>query len=232
MSLFFAIFFICMFKALETTTALNTGTLYTLVPFITAMASLVIFKERLTQKMLFIYLLGTAGTCWVIFGGDINKLMALSINAGDGFFIAGCFSMVCFSISMKLLYRGDEMVVVVFCTLLGGAFWMLLALMVFGQPFEFHLLGTDSLGHLGYLAIFSTLATTFIMQKTTVVLGPTKVMAYIYLNPVIVAFMMLLIQGQSIPLMVFPGMLLSISATILLQVQDKNTANHGQLASS
>ncbi|WP_234425389.1 EamA family transporter [Vibrio coralliilyticus] len=39
MSLFFAIFFISMFMALETTTALNTGMLYTLVPFITAIAS-------------------------------------------------------------------------------------------------------------------------------------------------------------------------------------------------
>ena len=61
--------------------------------------------------MLFVYLLGIAGTCWVIFGGDIHALLAFSLNSGDALFMAGCIAMVCFSISMKLLYRGDDMVV-------------------------------------------------------------------------------------------------------------------------
>ena len=224
MSLFFSIFFICMFEALETTTALNTGTLYTLVPFITAIFSLLIFKEVFTKRMLFVYLLGIAGTCWVIFGGDINRLLAFSLNSGDALFVAGCISMVCYSISMKLLYRGDEMIVVVFCTLLGGAFWMLLALLLFKQPLQWDMLNSDSLLHMGYLVLFATLASTFLLQKTTVILGPTKVMAYIYLSPVFVAFLMLIFEGKSIPDLVYPGMLLSIAATIICQLQYRTTA--------
>ena len=221
MSLFYSIFFICMFEALNSTTALNTGTLYTLVPFITAIFSLFIFKEKISKQMLFVYLLGISGTCWVIFGGDIHALLAFSLNSGDALFMAGCIAMVCFSISMKLLYRGDDMVVVVFCTLLGGAFWMLLALLLFNKPLQWHLLDSDLLFHMGYLAIFTTLVSTFIIQKTTVVLGPTKVMAYIYLSPLFVAILMWIFEGKTIPGIVLPGMILSISATALLQLQNR-----------
>jgi len=221
MSLFFCTFFICMFEALKTTTALNTGTLYTLVPFITAVVSIFIFKEKITKGMLLVYLLGTVGTCWVIFKGDINSLVAFSFNTGDALFIAGCFSMVCFSISMKLLYRGDEMLVVLFCTLLGGVFWMLLALVLFDKPIQWHKLDTNLLFHMGYIALFATLVSTFIIQKTTLVLGPTRVMAYIYLSPVFVALIMLVIEDKIIPLVVYPGMFLSIIATIILQVKAK-----------
>ncbi len=83
MSLFFAMFFICMFEALTTTTSLNTGTLYTLVPFLTAIFSIFTFKEKITKKMLLVYLIGSSGTCWVIFGGDLEALLAFSLNGGD-----------------------------------------------------------------------------------------------------------------------------------------------------
>ncbi|MEH6451584.1 MAG: EamA family transporter, partial [Psychromonas sp.] len=183
--------------------------------------SLFIFKEKISKKMLFVYLLGISGTCWVIFGGDIHALLAFSLNSGDALFMAGCIAMVCFSISMKLLYRGDDMVVVVFCTLLGGALWMLLALLLFNKPLQWHLLDSDLLFHMGYLAIFTTLVSTFIIQKTTVVLGPTKVMAYIYLSPLFVAILMWMFEGKTIPGIVLPGMILSISATALLQLQNR-----------
>lgn len=231
MSLFFSIFFICMFEALKTTTALNTGTLYTLVPFMTAVFSILVFKEKMTKNMFLIYLLGIAGTCWVIFRGDLNALFAFSLNCGDVLFLLGCVSMVCVSISMKLLYQGDEMVVVVFCTLLGGAFWMLLALFVFEQPLQWHLLDESLMYHMAYLALFATLASTFIIQKTTVILGPVRVMAYIYLSPVFVALLTMLIEEKALSIAVYPGMFLSIAATIILQCQNREVASYPKLIS-
>lgn len=227
MSLFFAIFFICMFKSLETTTALNTGTLYTLVPFITAIASIFLFKERMSFQILGIYLIGAVGTCWVVVQGDLQTLMNLNLNKGDFVFLLGCVSMVCFSVSMKVFHRGEETIVTVFCTLLGGAFWMMLALIAFRQPLDWLALNSELTLHMLYLALFATLVSTFIIHKTTVVLGPAKVMAYIYLSPVFIAFIMLLLQGKSIPIAVFPGIALSILATVILQVANRN-GSHSQ----
>ena len=222
MSLFFSIFFLCMFEALKTTSALNTGTLYTLVPLMTAIFSWFIFKEKISLPMYPVYLLGMVGTLWVIVGGDIKTLLAFSFNIGDAIFIAGCISMVLYSISMKLLYRNDEMIVIVFCTLLCGALWMLVALLVLEQPLQWSLLSSNSFYNMAYLAVFATLTSTFLIQKTTIVLGPTRVMSYIYLSPVFVALIMWILEGKAIPTAVLPGMLLSIAATVILQWQNKS----------
>ena len=53
-SLFFSLYFIGLFKALETTTALNTGTLFTLVPLITAILCIFLLKQK---HLLYFFLL-------------------------------------------------------------------------------------------------------------------------------------------------------------------------------
>ncbi|NQZ92264.1 MAG: DMT family transporter [Moritella sp.] len=218
-SLFYSMFFIFQFEALKITTTLNTGTLYTLVPFITALLCVLVFKDKIKAKQLMIYLLGALGTCWVIFAGDLSRLVDFSLNNGDLLFIVGCVSMCCYSISMKRLYRGDELIVMVFSTLLGGCIWMGLALWLSGLPLEWHLIQGESVFYMAYLVIGATLMTVYLYQKTTVALGPTRVMAYIYMNPAVVALLSLLVNGQSINMQVIPGILLSASATFLLQRQ-------------
>ncbi len=216
-SLFFSIFFICFFESLNTTTALNTGTLYTLVPLITALLCILVFREVVTIKQIAVYFLGVAGTSWVIFNGQLDLLLSLSLNKGDLIFMAGIFSMCCYSISMKFLYRNDEMVVLVFCILVGGSLWMALALLFSGQPLQWDLLQGQSVYNMAYLVIGATLATVYIYQKTTIVLGPARVNAYIYLNPALVIVLLFLIDGASIPMAVVPGILVSSIATVILQ---------------
>ncbi|WP_100915767.1 DMT family transporter [Pseudoalteromonas spongiae] len=224
MGLFFAVFFICMFKALETTTPLNTATLYTLVPFLTAIFSVFVFKESMSFKLLLIYLIGALGTCWVVVRGSLEVLIGMSINQGDYLFFLGCISMVCFSISMKLFNRYESSFVVVFFTLLGGAVWMLFALIIFEQPLGWFAIDINLSLHMLYLAVFATLISTFLIHKVTIKLGPTKVMAYIYLSPVFVAAFMWLFEGKNIPINVYPGMALSIIATLILQTTNKETS--------
>ncbi len=216
-SLFFSIFFICFFESLNITTALNTGTLYTLVPFITALLCMIAFRERITVKHVVVYLLGVAGTSWVIFSGQLDLLLSFSLNKGDLIFMAGVFFMCCYSISMKFLYRNDEMVVLVFCILVGGSLWMALALFFSSQTLQWDLLQGQSIYYMAYLVIGATLATVYIYQKTTIVLGPARVNAYIYLNPALVAVLLFLIDGASIPMAVVPGILISSIATVILQ---------------
>lgn len=215
--LFYSIFFICLFESLKTTTSLNTATLYTLVPFTTGVLCIFVFGQKLPGKSLSAYFLGVVGTVWVIFNGDIDLLLALSLNKGDYIFMAGAFSMCCYTISMKVLYRNDDMVVLVFCILVGGSFWMAVAILSTGLPLQWHLIEGKSLFHMAYLIIFATLATVYLFQKSTIALGPSKVMAYIYLNPVLVALLVFIFEGRLVPLMVVPGILFSTLATIVLQ---------------
>jgi len=216
-SLFYSVFFICFFESLDTTTVLNTGTLFTLVPFITALLSILIFRETVNSNQFFVYLLGAVGTTWVVFNGQIDSLLSFSLNKGDLIFIAGALSLCCYSVSMKFLYRCDEMIVLVFCTVLGGSLWIGLALLLSGQPFQVNLIQGQSVYHMLYLIIGATLGTIYLYQKTTVALGPNRVMAYIYLNPASVAVLLLLIYNVPIPISVLPGILISSAATFILQ---------------
>ena len=219
-SLFYSGFFIIQFESLKTTTALNTGTLYTLVPLLTAIFGIFLFKEHITLKRLLVYVLAGVGTCWVIFKGDYNALISFSLNKGDYIFLGGCLVMCFYSLSMKVLYRNDPLTLLVFCTLLCGCFWMGLFLVITDTPLQWDTLEQTEWLYIGYLGVFATLVTSYLYQKTTISLGPRKVMSYIYLNPAFVVLLSFVIYQQSISLSLLPGILLSAVATFLLQ---KNT---------
>jgi len=216
-SLFYTVFFIGFFEALNTTSATNTATIFTLVPLITGLLSIIAFRERLTGKQLMVYAIGAAGTIWVIFDGQLTLLLAFTLNRGDLIFFATIFFMSFYSIAMKMLYCNDEMIVLAFCTLIGGSCWMALALLITGQPLDWQLLQHDAIFHMAYLILGATLATVFLYQITTVALGPKRVNAYIYLNPALVVLLLLIIEGTPIPNAIIPGIMMSVIATVILQ---------------
>jgi len=226
-SFFYSAFFIGFFESLNSTTSLNTGTLFTLLPLITALLSVIAFRERITGKQLFVYILGFTGTVWVIFNGQLELLLSFSLNKGDFIFMASILFMSLYSVAMKFLYRNDEMIVLVFCTLMGGSFWMMLALLFSGQPLQWHLIQNDSILHMTYLIIGATLATVYLYQITTIALGPNRVSAYIYLNPALVAIMLLVVDGKSLPYTILPGILMSIVATVVLQSRNNRNVDTG-----
>ncbi len=217
LSFFYVAFFCGVLESLNTTTALNVGTLFTLVPLITAILAAILLRDKINSRQLFVYLLGALGTVWVIFDGQIEQLLLLSLNKGDLIFLMAVLSMCCYSISMKWLYRNDDMIVLVFCTLLGGSGWMVLALLFTGQPLQWSLIQGDAALNLAYLIIGATLITVYLYQKTTVVLGPSRVTAYIYLTPALVAILLVIVDGKSMTLSIIPGILLSTIATVMLQ---------------
>lgn len=218
-SLFYSVFFITLFESLKTTTPLSTGALFTLVPLITALLSIPAFKENISKQQIIVYFLGAAGAFWVVSGGQLE--LPSSLNKGDLIFMVGALSMCCYSITMKFLYRNDENIVLVFCTLLGGSFWLTIALLFINQPIHWDLIKGPSILHMAYLIIGSTLVTVYLYQKTTVILGSDRVSAYIYLIPSLVAILLFLVDQVSIPMAIIPGILISSAATIVLQSKSR-----------
>ena len=218
-SVFYTAFFIGLFESLNTTSSLNTAAIFTLVPLITAIISGIIFKDKISTKHLLIYILGVIGTVWVVFGGDLNLLFSLSLKEGDYIFLIAIIFMSLYSIMMKLLYRNDEMIVLVFCTLLGGSFWMAVVLLFSGVPLQWGELNSESWLYMSYLIIGATLATVYLYQVTTISIGPSRVNSYIYLNPGLVAILLLIVNGITIPTIVIPGIVITLIATFALQVK-------------
>ncbi|KLD99839.1 DMT family transporter [Aliarcobacter butzleri] len=216
-SLVYTLYFIGMLRALENTTVLNTGAIYTLVPLMTAVLCIFFFKEKIALKQLFIYILGIISTCIVVFQADFTLFLTLSLNKGDIIFLIASLSMALYPVFIKLLYsKKDELLVLVFSTLLGGIIWMSLTMQILNIPYNWNKIELNHFYSLLYLVLATTILTLFLYQKATLILGAKKIMAYIYLNPAFVAIIMFLLEGQTISFGVFLGILLSAFATIII----------------
>lgn len=219
-SLFYSLYFISFFKALETTTALNAGTIYTLVPLITAVFCVFIFKDKISFYQMILYFIGIIGTCIVVFKGNLELFLNFSLNYGDFIFLFATVFMALYSISLKFLHKkDDELLVLVFTTLLGGCIWMFTALEIFNIPLEWRKIEGNLIFYMAYLIIGATLTTVYLYQKASIIIGPKKLMAYIYLNPVAVASLMFIFEGKVVNLEVLLGIIISTFATIVLLKQ-------------
>ncbi|MCT7464821.1 DMT family transporter [Aliarcobacter cryaerophilus] len=222
-SFFYSLFFIGLFKALEYTTALNTGTIFTLVPFITAVFSMFIFKQKISLMSYMVYFIGIIGTSMVVFRGNLELFLSLSLNNGDIIFLLAIFSMALYSICMKYFHKeDDELIVLVFMTLFGGVIWMSLALIIFDIPLNWTKIGTEEFLYIIYLSILATLVTSYLYQRGTIFLGPKKVMAYVYLNPTAIVIISFLSKFEKINLFMLFGILISAIATFVLLYKNKN----------
>jgi drug/metabolite transporter (DMT)-like permease len=210
-------FFWGMFAALRFTSVLNTATIFTLTPAITAAVSAVLLRERLGRAARVALPVGMVGALWVIFRGDMGALLAMDLGQGDAIFLAACIAMGCYTPLLKLLHRGEPMARVTFWTLVTGAGWLFLL-----SPGRLGAVGWTTVpvavyGGIAYLAVFTTLITFFIFQRSVAVIGPTRVMSYSYLNPVLVLLIGLGF-GEPLPaLATYPGLVLIVGATFILQ---------------
>ncbi len=216
-SLFYSLYFIAFFKALEITTALNTGTLYTLVPLVTAILCIFFFKERISPFQLLIYLCGIVGTVTIVFKGELSLLLHFSINRGDFIFLSAVLFMAIYSILTKFLHQEeDDVLVLVFMTLVGGSLWMFTALMLMDIPLQWSQIKGDAFMYMLYLVIGATLMTVYLTQKASIIIGPKKVMAYVYINPASIALLLYLIEGTTLTWDIGVGIGVSAVSTLML----------------
>lgn len=210
-------FFWGMFEALRFTSPLNTATIFTLTPLVAAAVSAVLLKERLKTRSFVALGLGFIGAIWVIFRGDFSSLIALDLNRGDAIFLAGTMAMGFYGPLIRHLHRGEPMAQMSLWILVTGTGWLFLLALPRLGGIEWS--GVETTVYLGvlYLAVFTTLITFFVFQWSTMILGATKVMSYTYVNPILVLIIGLLLGHDLPPALTYPGLLLVLGATVVLQ---------------
>ncbi len=210
-------FFWLMFVSLQSTTALNTGVIYTLVPGLSSLYSAIILRERLGRYRIMAMVPATAGAVWVLFHGDVNRLMAFDLNPGDLLFFAACLLVAAYTPLVKLLHRGEPMTIMTFWILVTGCGWLLL----FSGPQLLQVAWADVSLKIWtgiiYLATFCTIATFFLSQWATLYLGPTRVSAYSYLYPPCILVIDWFFTRKLPPIRTLPGILLIILAMFVVQ---------------
>ncbi len=210
-------FFWLMFLALRFTTALNTSAIYTTVPGLSGLYGALLLGERLGRSRLIALFLGMTGALWVIFRGDIHRLLALEYNQGDVIFFAGCLLMALYTPLVKKFHRGEPMEVMTFWILATGVAWLLCFSLPQLAAFDPSAVPLRAWLGVAYLAVFTTMITFFLSQWATLHLGPTRVMAYSYLYPGLVIVIDWLCGHGLPPTTVWPGVGIVLVATVVLQ---------------
>lgn len=210
-------FFWCMFLALRYTTALNTSILFTLVPSMAGFYAMILVKERLNLEKGIALFCGIVGAVWVVFKGEIADFLAMQWNIGDLIFLAGCLAMGLYTPLVKLLHRGEPMVVMTFWILATGTVWLLLASLPSLPNFNIAEIPLATWLGVAYLSLFTTVISFFLTQYSIPYIGPTKVMAYSYLYPALVLFLDIAIGNTWPGFQVVPGVLIVLVAMFVLQ---------------
>lgn len=210
-------FFWGMFEALRFTSTLNTATIFTLTPIIAALVSFVLLGEKLTGQKKLALLVGLVGAVWVIFRGDLNQLLHMNFNRGDLIFLGATFAMGLYGPLVKKLHRGEPMAVMTFWTLVTGAVWLLVLSAGRLGTIDWPGIPVEVWLGIGYIAVFTTLITFFTFQWAMSIIGPTKVMSYTYTNPALVVLLGLMLGDAAPPALTWPGIVIAIGATVLLQ---------------
>ncbi len=212
----YGLYFILMFEALKYTTVLNSGSIYTLVPLMTAIFCIFICNQKITLSLIAIYIIGIISTLIIVFRGDLNLLMQLSLNRGDIIFFIAALSMSLYPIAVRFLYKDGQLIPMATSTLIGGVLLMLLYLFITQKSIDVISFSSDEAVAMSYLVVATTIFTLFLYQRGIQILGPKKVMAYIYLNPAIVAIIIYTFDGIQISFITAIGIAISTIATIAI----------------
>lgn len=217
LSLLNVAFFTLMFEAMRTTSAVNTGALVTFGPGFSALFAFVLVRERLGRGRLAALLAGMLGALWVVFRGDPARVLALDLAVGDGYFVVGTASFGLYAVLVKRLHRGEPMAVMTLWTLITGTGWLLLAGGGELARLDWGAVAPRVYAALAYLALFTTLITFSLTQSAVTVIGPTRTMAYNYVNPSLVALLAWLLGDGAIGWRSLPGIGLTVLSMLVLQ---------------
>ncbi len=217
LSVLSTVFFWSMFEGLKYTDSLNTSAISTTIPGFTALYAAILMRERLGRYRLAALLLGMAGTLWVVFRGDPERLLALELSKGDALFFAGCISMGLYAALIPKLHRGEPVPVMSFWITVMVAGMFLAVANTDMAEVAWDEVTTGVWGAVIWLAAGPTVLTFFLIQTTSLTIGATRVQSYSYLIP---AFVLVLdwLMGRGLPsAMTLPGIVIVLFATVVIQ---------------
>ncbi len=178
-----AVYFVLMFRGLQTATPVSTAAVFTLTPVMAAGFGWLLLRQRLTPRMALALALGGAGALWVIFRADVAALLRLEFGPGETIYFWGCAAHALYTALVRRLNRGEGALSFACGTMTAGS----VLLLAWSAP---DLLALDWAAVpglvwlvLAYLAVAATAVSTALVQYAALRLPASKVMAYTYLVP-------------------------------------------------
>jgi drug/metabolite transporter (DMT)-like permease len=178
-----AIYMLTMFTALEYTSPIATGAVFTLMPLLSAGFALPVLGQKTRPGVLAGLLIAAAGAVWVIFRGDIADILAFDVGTGEMIFFVG---VVCHALYVPLIRRfdrGEPAVAFGFWVTAGATVWLVAPGIRSLLETDFSALPLAVYASVTYLAVVTTAGTFLLLQYASMRLPAPKVLGYGYLTP-------------------------------------------------
>jgi drug/metabolite transporter (DMT)-like permease len=185
-SLLLVLFFLGLFEALKTTTAMKTSVIYTLVPLCSVVLAFFTLKVVTSLKLIFAFIIGSTGAILVLFSSTEQVLTFGQWQIGDSIFLGAC---CCLSLHVILIKKWTNNVPArlgAFLIMLLGSLLLLPFLLLFGDLNNVAWQHQQFWQVLLYLTVFTTVATFILQQYLLKRVGPNRLLAFTYLIPILV----------------------------------------------
>ncbi len=178
-----ALYMLTMFAALEFTSPVSTGAVFTLMPLMSAAFALPVLGQKTRPGVLTGLIIAAAGAVWVIFRGDIGALLGFDVGRGEMIFFIG---VICHALYVPLIRRfdrGEHPVIFGLWVTICATLWLIPAGIGQLVTTDFAALPASVYAAVAYLAVMTTAFTFLLLQYAAMRLPASKVLGYGYLTP-------------------------------------------------
>ena len=214
-SLFLVLFFIGLFEALKTTTAMRTSVIYTLLPLISVVITYSALKIVTPNKQIAGFVIGTLGAIWVLLVFTQEKLVFSEWRLGDSIFLVACCCLALHVIFIKKWATDVAPRLGAFYIMILGSIMLLPFLLLFGDLDNIAWQQTAFWQTLLYLTVFTTIATFYLQQHLLKKVGPNRLLSYTYLIPSLVVIPQAITNSSQL-YSALPGIMLAFLALYLI----------------
>lgn len=206
------LYFVLMFVALEISSPVSTGAVFTLIPMMSAAFGWWFIGQTTRPIVLLSLLIAAAGAVWVIFKGDVNAILGFQIGKGEALFFIGCMGHAAYAPLVKKFSRGEPASLFAFYSLTATCIWITLVAIPDIIATDWTTLPNIVWIGIAYLVIFTTATTFFLLRYAAVRLPASKVLSYGYLTPSFIIIIEGLIGHGWVSLSVMAGALITALA--------------------
>lgn len=182
-SLFLVLFFVGLFKSLQTTTALRVSVIYTLLPLLTVIVSYCALRLRASPRQLAGFVLGSGGAVWGLLATNGDRFDFWTWYSGDSLFLLSCVCLALHVVLIKKWLVSIDPVQSVFMILLMGGALLIPFVLGYGELQQVHWESRHFWVTFLYLTCFTTIGTFLLQQYLLRHFGPNHLLAVSYLIP-------------------------------------------------
>jgi drug/metabolite transporter (DMT)-like permease len=204
-----------LYWSLHYTTAINATLMQSSGPLLIGLASFVLFRDPLTRTQLAGILVSLVGVAVIVTGGDLARLLGLSLNIGDVAIVA---AMAIYAVYSTLLRKRPPISPLSFVSATMAIGSVILTPLTIAEHLSgrhFGALGPVDFAAIAYVAIFPSILSYLFFNRGVELIGANRAGPFFHLIPLFGVILAILLLGEKLALFHIVGAALIIGGVFI-----------------